>query len=1020
MSRFETAESMMRKTFSPGLSAVMALVSCCLGASSGTGAEMTLSARSEPVVRVWGTREGLPQNTVNAIVQDKAGYLWLGTLDGLARFDGVRFQVFGLADGLQSVEILSLLEDSAGTLWVGTSGGGLAKRNRGHFESVPLVFGRVGSETVTALAEDAAGSLWVGTRAGLKLIRGGEVLLPASLEAVARQRIRCLTKNASGAIWIGTDRGLFQYDRGRLNQCFGPPEQKEIVAHCLLADQSGRLWASIGNGKVLCRQEGQWHTYDQTNGLPFAYVSSMAEDASGTIWAGSLDDGLYYFEGDNFKVLRQADGLSADDIRSLRRDREGSLWVGTRTGGLNRLSQGRVVYCGPRQGLTNDFTRGVAETADGELWVGTIGGGVYRGTCNELKPFAPDPIGGFYAHIETVLAARDGSMWWAGSSALLRWQEGKPLLVVTNEPWVSFITALGQDARDTLWVGTSESHLVHFDGEKFMEFPHRVTRGAVTAFASEPDGHVWVGSVAGGLQRIQAGSDAIMKVTNGLVSQSIRTLHRDAAGDLWIGTAGGGLSCRRRGQVFSFSEARGLGARTILQIVEDDFGHLWLGTSRGIVSVRLQDLRDCADGKLGFVHTRSIGLDDGMPVEECSGGFSPAGLKTRQGQICFSTVKGLVFLDPRRQKPESPAPEALIEEVLVNGHGQDSEEANVSATGSDNESLGSRRIVIKPGARDVEVRYTAIQLSSPEKVGFRYRLQGADPDWIEAGGRRTAYYQRVPPGEYVFRLNARNADGSWNEHETTLAVVVQPFMWERPEFRAAATLAVGGCLAFIVWWVFRRRYKRRLADLQMLHAVEQERLRISQDMHDHIGGMLTQVSQLSDLGLHEQEGPAEVKQRLERIGLRARAAVQSMDEIVWATNPQNDNLASFAAYVGRCSDEFFECTSIRCWHEIPATLPAVYLRADVRHSVFLAVREAFTNVLKHSKASEVWLRLALDNGHVALEVEDNGCGFAPGQTTAHGNGLANMRARLKEEGGQAELSSNPGCGTKIRFIFPVE
>jgi ligand-binding sensor domain-containing protein/signal transduction histidine kinase len=1019
MSRFETAESVMRKKFIPVLAFIAALVAW-LGVSSGTGAEMTPSARSGSVVRVWGTREGLPQNTVNAIVQDRAGYLWLGTLDGLARFDGVRFQVFGLADGLQSVEILSLLEDSAGTLWVGTSGGGLAKRSRGRFVSVPLVPGRVGSETVTALAEDTTGNLWVGTRAGLKLVRGGEVVAPANLEGVARQRIRCLARDPAGVMWIGTDRGLFQCDNGRLDECSGPPEQKEIIAHCLLADQGGRLWASIGNGKVLCRQDDQWHTYDQTNGLPFAYISCMAEDASGTVWAGSLDDGLYYLDGGSFKVLRQADGLSADDIRSLRRDREGNLWVGTRTGGLNRLSQGRVMYCGPRQGLTNDFARGVAETANGDLWVGTIGGGVYRGSCDALKPFAPDPIGGFYAHIETVLAARDGSVWWAGSSALLRWQEGKPLLIVTNEPWVSFITALGEDAHDTLWVGTSESHLLHFDGQEFVEFPHRVTRGAVTAFAFEPDGHVWVGSVAGGLQRIRADSDQIMRVATGLVSQSIRTLHRDAAGDLWIGTAGGGLSCRRRGQVFTFTEAQGLTARTILQIVEDDFGHLWLGTSRGIVSARMQDLEDCADGKLAFVHTRSIGLDDGMPVEECSGGFSPAGLKTREGQICFSTVKGLVFLDPRRQKPESSAPEALIEEVLVNSRVQDDTGTNADATAANAEPLGSRRIVIEPGARDVEVRYTAIQLSSPEKVGFRYRLQGADPDWIEAGGRRTAYYQRVPPGEYTFRLNARNADGSWNERETTLAIFVRPFLWERAGFRVAAALALAGCLAFIVWWVFRRRYKRRLADLQMLHAIEQERLRISQDMHDHIGGMLTQVSQLSDLGLHEQEGPAEVKQRLERIGLRARAAVQSMDEIVWATNPQNDNLASFAAYVGRCSDEFFECTTIRCWHEIPATLPAVHLRADVRHNVFLAVREAFTNVLKHSKASEVWLRLALNDGHVALEVEDNGRGFAPGQTPPGGNGLANMRARLHEEGGKAELSSNPGYGTKIRFIFPVE
>lgn len=972
------------------------------------------------MIRAWGTEAGLPQNTVTAMIQSREGYLWLGTRDGLARFDGVRFRSYGLQEGLQSVEIMCLLEDQADALWVGTSGGGLAKWKDGRFESVPLHFQDGGGEIITALAKDVAGCIWVGTRAGLRLIRGGEVQEVEALKGLSKEVIRALLWDRSGGMWIATARGLYEYREGRLSGCAGPAGQVNIIAHCLLADQRGGLWASIGDGKVLCRREGEWKTYDQSDGLPFAFVSCLTEDANGTVWAGSLDSGLYFLEAGKFKAIKQADGLSADDIRSLKLDREGNLWVGTRTGGLNRLTQGGLMHCGARQGLTNDFTRAVAETASGEIWVGTTGGGVYRGSPNALAPFQPEPVGGYYAHIEAVLAARDGGVWWGGNNGLLRWKEGSPLLALTNGPFAqSTTTALAEDAEGAIWIGTSESRLLRWQTGTLTEFPQRVTRGAVTAFAVEPDGHLWVGSVAGGLKRIQAGSASILTVTNNSMSDSIRTLHRDPEGDLWIGTAGDGLGYWHRGKLTNFSAAQGLSARTVLQILEDDLGNLWLGTSQGIFRARKRDLKDCAAGRITFVHTRFYGLNDGMPAQECSGGFCPAGLKSRSGLLCFSTVRGLVFIDPRKQSTEPPPPRSLIEQVFVNGKEASLELAGYPVRIGATEQLAVGRVVIPPGDRDLEIRYTAIQLSSPEKVGFRYRMDDADPDWIEAGGERTASYQRLPPGEYLFRLKACNANGTWNEHETVLALQVMPFLWERSGFRAVGVLAFAGIFAATLAWQLRLRYQRGLARLQRLNTIERERLRISQDMHDHIGGMLTQVSQLSDMGLHETETEQQAKNRFERIGDRARLAVQALDEIVWATNPKNDNLASFVDYVSRFSDEFFEYSRTRCWQELPTNIPPLALRADVRHTVFLAVREALNNVLKHSGATEVWLRFTHADGRATLEIEDNGCGFDPQKAGSAGNGLENMRARLTEEGGQAELTSAPGKGTKVRFVFPL-
>jgi len=988
----------------------------------------TARAAGDLVFRSWGTQEGMPQNSVNAVVQSRDGYLWLGTHEGLARFDGVRFRLFGLREGLPSLDVRVLLEDRHGTLWIGTSGGGLSRLDGDHIQNIPMPLRTAAAEIVTALAEDADGRLWVGTRAGVAVYDGATFLTNNMVASIERHLVYALAWDPRGSMWVATSgAGLLECRGNQVAESQGPEGHEQISAYCLLVDQAGHLWASIGNGQVLCRRDGVWGLFNQADGLPFEYITCMMQEKDGTIWLGSLDRGLYRYEDGRFLGIPPQDGLAAADIRCLLSDRERNLWVGTRTGGLIRGRRRQFITYGVAQGLTNDFTRSVAETSDGELWVGTIGGGLYRGSNGRFEQTASEGDEPRHAFVYSVLATQDDSVWYGANFGLFRAVGGEIQERYLRQPWIrsDAVTALCADTPGALWIGTSGGRLVHFADGEFNVFPQRIARGVVTALAREPDGDLWVGSDAGGLRRVRLGEDRGLAITNGLATRAIRTLYLDHDGTLWIGSTGGGLGLWRNGKLTSITTRQGLETDTISQIIEDDFGDLWLGTSRGIYRIRKTELNELASGERSLINPRSYGVNEGMPTDECSSGFSPAGLKTRTGLLCFPTVKGLVLVDPRKQETDSPPPEVLLEEIRVGGQvyvrrappgARASEVADEPA--SDAPMLP--HVIVMAGDLDVELDYTAISFAAPEKVRFRYRLKGLDSDWTEAGTRRSAYYHGIPIGEYQFEISVCSASSQWSTPVVKARITVWPRLWQTAWFRGAVGLAILGALAGVVRVVERRRYKRRLARLEMLHAVERERLRISQDMHDHVGSMLTQVSMASDLGVSESGLRPQVKGHFERIGQQTRAAVQALDEIVWASNPKNDNLPRFAEYVGRFTDECFEFSSIRCWQDMPTQLPNVPLRADVRHNVFSAVKEALNNVLKHSGATEVALKLTVLDSGIVLTIRDNGHGFDSAKIGPGSDGLENMRNRLDECGGSAEVISKPGHGTEVHLRFPFQ
>ncbi len=972
-----------------------------------SGAADFVDSQTSPyLVRSWQTEQGLPHNLILAVIKSRDGYLWLGTGHGLARFDGVRCQEFGLKDGLRALEVFKLIEDRQGSLWIGTVGGGLSRYANGQIVNYTGRDGLKGDD-VTALMEDSDGGLWVGTTTGL-FRRLGEHF-EAVGEEWGRTYIRALARDRAGNVWVATlHAGLMCYQNGKYFEVPGPPEAKSISAYSLLVDSQDRLWLGLQNGVLLCRDQGRWIKYGPDDGLPQVFISSLAQTADGLIWAGSLDEGLYCLRDGRFHALRIKDGLSDDAIVSLFADQQQNLWVGTRSGGLDQVSPKKLSVCLAMDGTAERLPLSLAQTTNGDLWVGASGHGVYHWDGTGFRQFLNDPPMSWHLFIGALLATDDGSLWWGAGPAVFQSRNGQ-IASYDREAWLQGdrVLSLCANQGGGMWIGTYNGQLELLQQNQFAAITN-LSGKPVTALVQETNGTLWIGSMGGGLARLQQGKITTFEMKDGLPSDLVRTLFLDDEGTLWIGTVSGGLARWSHGRFANFTPKEGLIDDTVLQILDDGLGYLWLGCNRGICRVSKKALDDLAAGRPGFIYPLVFGQPEGMISEQCEGNFGAA-LRTCSGQLCFCTARGIVIIDPR-QRPGSTTPVVMLESVAMD------ENADVPILAG-----GGSAIIkdIPPGPHRFEFRYTGLNWVAPEKIRFRYRLENLDSDWLEAGSGRTAIYSYVPPGNYRFHVIACNSDGLWNETGAAVSFIVPPHFWQTSWFLGAVILSVLGATGAGVRFVVHRRLHARLERLERERAMERERARIARDLHDELGSSLTRISMLSDLAQSRDNSAEQLKSRVTRISDFAVRTARSLDEIVWAVNPRNDSLRSLLEYLTQFASELFEDTGIRCRFQIPENLPRTPLLPDVRHNVFLAVKEALANVLKHGQATEVCLEARMIRQQIEISVRDDGAGFDPetlAATTVR-SGLKNMRHRIESLGGRFSVEAAVGKGTRVSILL---
>lgn len=986
------------------------------------------SAQAPYHIDTWQTDQGLPHSTVTCLAQTADGYLWLGTHNGLVRFDGLRFKVFdeNNTPAIKNSRIVQLFEDTEQSLWIGTEQGGLVRLQHGHFSSYELPSKGTTHNYVREFCQDRQGALWLVT-CEWQLIRffQGQFSVASSGWSLKGRNPAALAADARGDICVGTENELAVGHEGAFRgigaSAGATPRRVEFLA----PSRDGGCWVA-GEGrlsKLLNDQEIDFAPYAWTN----RPVYDLYEDTQGRLWAATLGSGLFsYDRHGQVTQLKTRDGLPTDFVRCVTEDREGNIWVGTEDGGVCRLKTALFQTYGVRQGLASSQVMSMAEPDEDGLWIGTNGDGLDRLHDGKVQHYGLAE-GLKNGHAWSVLRDRQKALWVGTWDGLFK---GNTNGFVSMSDGIAVrwqVLALYEDRSGAVWVGQQAfAGITRLQGteREVINIPGASASLDVRALQEDGEGSLWIGTNGDGLYRYRAGHFTRFGKADGLGSETIWCLHVDAEGVLWVGTCRGGLS-RWDGRAFTtWTTRNGLVNNVICQILEDDLGNLWLGSYGGVFRVNKERLRQSPTSANMEIQCVRYGKDDGLPSIECQGGFQPSGCKSRDGRLWFPTVKGLAVVDPRKVPQNGKLTPVILEELLVDGTPIPQETlAGSSAPATTPMSApGARRpLRIGPGRQRLEFHYTGLSLAAPDAVRYRYKLEGLEPDWVEAGDARVANYSHVPAGEYRFRIIACNNEGDWNQTGASLSLVVLPYFWHTRWFLGLTLLGALGGAAGSARYMEGRKLRRQLDIAEREKAVERERARIAQDMHDDLGANLTSIAILSELAQNPAATREEIHADVRTITVKARELTKSLDEIVWAVNPQDDTLDSFVTYACNFAEEYLRLAKIACRLEIPEQLPEAVLTTDLRHNLFLVIKEAVNNVVKHAGAREVWLRVAAPPDGLQISIQDDGKGFEMTgvERGARRNGLANMRKRMESIGGRIEFITQPEQGVCVRLSLCV-
>ncbi len=992
-----------------------------------------VSAEQLPI-KTYTTADGLPGDSVNQIVRDSRGFLWFCTDEGLSRFDGYQFTNYTTDQGLPNRRVNALLEARDGTYWIAT-GHGVSRFN----PTGAQVFANYlpgadeSSAQVEVLFEDRSGTIWCGTHGGVYQLKAAgsavqfqfvDMGMPIGGDAGT---VQAMVVDRQEVLWVGTAAsGLYRRSPdGHVEHYLTQQGLPGNRIEALLEDRDGRLWVGTpdGLGEFVATGDSKpvlVRVYKTTDGLPVNWIESLFQSADGRLWLGT-EKGLVEFlpaevKGQQFRLYTTANGLSSHYVMGVSEDRDGNLWIGTDSGGAMKLVRSSFTTYTEADGLAAAGADSVFENRSGELIVISSGGKHFINRFDGRRftsvcPDFPKEITSFgWGYNQVTLQDRAGEWWVPTSQGLLRFPavarvaqlaRTPPKAVYTTRDGLPFndVFRLFEDSHGDIWISTiSGLPRTLSRWERATQTLHTFSEadgfvslkmGPPDAFGEDASGDLWIGHWGGGLTRYAAGRFVSFTEADGLPQGMIRSIFLDHNRQLWIASSTGGLAriddpTALRPHFTNYTTAEGLSSNDVWCISEDSFGRLYVGTGRGV------DRLDPQTGR--FKHYTT---SDGLLMGKVTSAF-----RDSHGVLWFaSNVHGLSRLVPERD-PVHPPPPVLISGLRIAG-----EAYPMSRLGE----TELPRIDLGPNQNQLNIDFVGLTFGPGEELRYQYKLEGADKDWSVLSDHRSVNYANLAAGRYRFLVRAVNAEGVTSVTPATVAFTILPPVWRRWWFLGLVAI----CAGFAIYAAHRQRV-RRLVEL------ERVRTRIATDLHDDIGANLSLIAMLSEVARgFVKNDDRRMKEWFSTIASTSRDTVDAMSDIVWAVNPNRDQLSDLTQRMRRFADDILGTREITLDFRAPEMERGLKVGADLRREVFLIFKESINNMVRHSQCTAANVELRVEQGWLDLRVHDNGRGFDPASAN-EGNGLASMQQRASKLGGSLEITAPNGQGTSVNLKVPLD
>jgi signal transduction histidine kinase/ligand-binding sensor domain-containing protein len=964
-------------------------------------------------IDVWTTANGLPQNTVTGVAQTPDGYLWLSTFDGLARFDGVKFTIFdkGNTKGIDNNRFSGIFVDKYGTIWAMTENGAVTIYQNGAFAShqIPETLG-----SQFAIVSDANRNALIETDKGFYYLQDGK-FVPAF------DQKEKFYYGKSGAKWtFGANEISRQKDGQTAKYPLAlPPEfLNSSVKVYVQEDNRGALWIKLKD-KLYHLADGATAAFTKNEIAAFNELipQQIFDDADGSVWFifgdsnlnRKADAQLVKYKDNQFTSYNLGESVGGTFGIT---DREGNFWLATSTG-LRRVRQKLITTLSVKDGLNRNEVYPLLETAAGDVLIGTVQG-VNRYRQGKITDLGLKYTVGFPLYMRGLWEDREARIWlgYQGESGFGRFEEPSTVRKIGNSNLPNGATDFASDREGNIWIATEEGLFKYKDDKEIAHFTVKdgLHNDKIITIHFDRNGNLWLGTYDGlsllrhgDAGRRGHGEDLIFQnfaADNGSPKGFVRAIYEDADGVLWFGTYGDGLVRLRDGRFFNYRVENGLFNNGVFAILEDNRGNLWMSSNRGIHRVSKQELNDFADGKIPKLNSVSYDEKDGMLNAECNGGRMPSAIKTKDGKFWFSTMGGVAIINPEAEKINPNPPPVVIENISID---------RKSAIRNPNSA-----IELNPGQTQLDIEFTGLSLIKSEQIKFRYRLEGFEENWVEAGTKRTANYSYLPAGNYTFHVIAANADGVWNTEGAAIKINVKPYFYQTWWFLTLAVLTVVG----IVWLIYHNRvsHLREIAETktafsrQLIESQEAERKRIAAELHDGLGQNLVVIKNRAMLGLKKGDDKERVAKELDSI---FESASQGLEEVREITNNLRPQLLDRLGLTKAINAMLKQVSGVI---EIESKIDSIdgIFNETQEISIYRIVQESINNIIKHSDASDAMVRIKRDESKVLITIKDNGKGFDFENTKSKsGFGLNGLKERAQLLNGEFSIYSKIGEGTKI-------